>query len=579
MIATPTRNAKLPLRLGRFAVLRDALDYAAHGDTGINFHDVRGRLQESMSYAQLRDRALAVAWWLHRSGHVTGTRIALIAETSADFLAAFYGSQYAGLVPCPLPGRAPVGSVDAYVASLCRWLARADASMLLAPERLLGCATLAAASSGIAVSCYENLPRIPEEDRRDAPAPAHDVAYVQFSSGSTAEPKGVVVTQRALMANATAIAQHGLRMHADDRAFSWLPLYHDMGLVGFSVVALCGQRSVDYLAPASFAARPLQWLRLMSTQRSTIVYAPPFAWQIAAQRYGGEPDIDLSALRIAGIGGDMLEPSVLDTCMQKLAPAGLRTCAWQPSYGMAEATLAISMTDVERPPTVDDVVLAYAKDGTPLAARSARWRATRRLVGAGRTLPGIQLEARSDKGARLPDRHIGQLWVRGNSIMRHYLGETRDRCDERGFFDTGDLGYLDDGEVFITGRSKDMIPIRGRNVWLRDLEWTAERVRPLMPGDTAALAFDASADTSLVLLVQRRIADEQEGSALAIRITEAIVQALGVSVRVQFVPPRSLPYTTSGKLARQELVRLYLSGALQLAAAPGVPARNLEPTT
>ena len=204
MIATPTCNARLPLRLGGFAALRDALDYAAQGDTGVNFHDLRGRLQASMPYAQLRERAMAVAWWLHRGGFAAGTRVALIAETSPDFLAAFYGSQYAGVVPCPLPGRTHAGAEDAYVASLCRWLARADAPLLLVPERLFGCATLAAAASGTTVSCYENLPLAPEADGRDAPAPAHEIAYVQFSSGSTAEPKGVVVTQQALMANASA---------------------------------------------------------------------------------------------------------------------------------------------------------------------------------------------------------------------------------------------------------------------------------------------------------------------------------------------------------------------------------------
>lgn len=578
MTATPTCNAILPLRLGGFGALRDALDYAARGDTGINFHDVRGELRESLGYARLRARALAIAWHLHRYGLAEGTRIALIANTDADFLCAFYACQYAGLVPCPLPDRGPVGSVDAYVASLRRWLDRAGAALLLAPDRLLGCASAAAAGSSAMVVAYHDLPRQADLDGADAPRPVHAVAYVQFSSGSTAEPKGVVVTQDALMANATAIARHGLRMHAHDRAFSWLPLYHDMGLVGFSVVALCGQRSVDYLAPTSFAARPLKWLRLMSSQRSTIVYAPPFAWHLAAQRYNGEADVDLSSLRIAGVGGDMLEPVVMEECMQRLAQAGLRRSAWQPSYGMAEATLAISMTDAALAPVIDAATLAFARDGTPLAAGTVHGRATRRVVGAGRALPGIELEVRGNDGRCLPERHIGHFWVRGASIMRHYLHEPlSDRRDARGFLDTGDLGYLHGGEVFVTGRSKEMIPIRGRNVWLRDVEWTAERVRPLMPGDTAAIALDDGPGGAVVLLVQRSLPAETERGELGKRIADAVLQALGVSVQVHFVPPRSLPYTTSGKLARQELRRRYLGGELQQAAAP--PPRDLEPTT
>lgn len=580
MTPTPTQNMQLPLRLGNFHSLSDALDYAAQGETGLNFHDRQGRLSATLAYRQLQQRALQVASYLLECELPPGARVALIAETGPDFLALFYACQYAGLVACPLPYRQAVGTPEAYVAQLRHLLACAQPLWLIAPEHSMAYVRLATSEEHTHTVSYKEVlnnsaPMPPTEAAR-----FHSTAYVQFSSGSTAEPRGVVVTQEALMANATAIAGYGLRMHAQDRAFSWLPLYHDMGLVGFSVVALCGQRSVDYLAPTSFAARPLLWLRLMSRYRTSIVYAPMFAWHLAAQRYAGEGDIDLSSLRIAGVGGDMVHADALEQCMSLLAPAGLREETLQPSYGMAEATLAICMTDAAKEPSIERVALDVSGEVTRVVDAGDRPSpATCRWVGSGVVLPGLEIDVRDSQARSLPDRHIGRLWVRGPSIMRHYLVDSdQDIRDAHGFFDTGDLGYLHAGELFITGRVKDMVLVRGRNIWLRDIESIAERISPLCRGDVAAIAMD-EVDGMPLLFVQRALPTSDDRQDLRTRLHDGLLDALGLTIRVEFVPPRSFPFTSSGKLARGDLRRRYMEGKLSLQPTIEMAAHDQETIT
>ncbi|MFC3550366.1 fatty acyl-AMP ligase [Lysobacter cavernae] len=583
MTPTPTANSRLPLRLGGFASLREALDYAAQGDTGVNFFDARGALVATMTYRRLRALALAAATRLRNAGLRPGDRVALVADTSPEFLVLFYGCQYAGLVPCPLPYKAFPGAHEAYQSQLRLLLVATDARAVLAPSGVLAVVDEAAGASQAVLAfdaivdttetSTEPVAAIADEDRDAAASPDDEaLAYVQFSSGSTAQPKGVLVSQRALMANADAIARHGLRMHAHDRACSWLPLYHDMGLVGFSVVALCGQRSVDYLAPTTFAARPLVWLRLMSAQATTIVYAPGFAWRLAAQRYRAEDALDLSALRIAGVGGDMVQAQVLVECAQALASSGFRLSAFQPSYGLAEATLAVTMSDADSDPRIDRVICAMQADGTVVARHEPDEGASgmRDFVGCGRPLPGTEVRVENDRGQALPQRRIGRVWVRGPALMRGYqcanAGERVLRDD--GFLDTGDLGYFVDGELFVTGRAKDLILVRGRNLWPQDVESLVERVAPLSAGDCAAIGIERDGEETLVVLVQRRATDSQSASDLQQRLAAAISQALGVAASIVFVPPRSLPYTSSGKLARARARGQYLAGVLGIDTPP-----------
>lgn len=556
MNPTPTSNRRVPFRPGGFSNLREALDYAATGLTGVNFYDARGALTEVMTYTELREEARDLARRWRGMPLEPGDRIAMVAETSARFLIHFYASQYAGLVPCTLPHRMLAGGREAYAAQLRGLLERIAPSAAFAPTRVLP-DVRGAAAEAIPVFAFDDAGSL-AATRRDDELPAFDPsipAYVQFSSGSTSQPKGIVVQHSALMHNATAIAVHGLRMEPWDRACSWLPLYHDMGLVGFSVVALCGQRSVDYLSPTTFAARPVAWLRLMSQRRSTIVYAPAFAWRLAAQRYRGEPDIDLSALRVAGIGGDMIAPQMIETCANALAPTGFRLSAFQPSYGMAEATLAVSMSPVG--------ATLRLEPGDSEAQDTAQHPA-RLYVGCGHPLPGVDVRVEDAAGNILPERAAGRLWIRGPNVMRSYhphADATSETARADGFFDSGDIGFLADGEVFPTGRSKELIILRGRNLWPQDVEWLVERLPGLKAGDVAAIGVpDAHDEESLTLLVQRAPRTERSEVEMEVLIAGAVAEALGVVPHIVFIPPGSLPFTSSGKLARAQARASYLSG-------------------
>lgn len=562
---TPTFNSILPFRSGGFESLREALDYAALGETGLNFFNSRGFLERAVSYRELRDRARMGANWLLNRGIRPGSRVALIGETGPDFLVFFYACQYGGFIPCPLPGRLPIGSPEAYICQLKRFLGQVRANLVLVPLRMLDTVREAVKSvDGLALMSYEEALDAQALESTEDASIDNEVAYIQFTSGSTSAPKGVVITQRALMENASAIAAHGLTMREADRAFSWLPFYHDMGLVGFSVVALCAQRSVDYIAPASFAARPALWLRLMSLQGSTITYAPAFCWHIAAQRAAVADDLNLTSLRVAGIGGDLVRVDLLEACAEILSAFEFDPNAFQPSYGMAEATLAISMSEVGQPLHIEEVIISASGSGDLIATPVASDNGGRKVVSSGRALPGVEIRVCTAEGIPLPDRHVGHLWVRGPSIMNHYvdaLGLSDNVQDTDGFFRTGDVGYLNCGEVFVTGRAKDMLALNGRNIWYADVEHVAEAESPLGPGDTVAFAIERSGQELLVLLVQRRIAEGLARETFRSRLKEVVFNALGVIAEIHFVPARSIPVTTSGKLVRHLAREHFLSSS------------------
>jgi len=387
-------------------------------------------------------------------------------------------------------------------------------------------------------------------------------AYVQFSSGSTSEPKGVVVRQQALMANANAIACHGLRIQAADRACSWLPFCHDMGLVGFSVVAMCCQRSVDYLSPYAFAASPLSWLKLMSEQATTIVYAPSFAWRLAARRCRGTEQLDLRLLRIAGVGGDRVRIEDLDAFVDVMSVAGFRREAFQPSYGLAEATLAVTMGDTDLQPIIDYVNIEERGEGFGVALpRSSKHSAQQTFVSAGRPLPGIDVHILDQKDRQLPERTIGKLWVRGPAVAQAYQGKTDaplPRAD--GFLDTGDLGYMFAGELFVTGRAKEVILLRGHNVWPQDVERVAANAVRADETDVAAIGLERDGGEKLVVLVQGQPVGVEEQERIRRTLVAAIATAFGATPEVILLRNNSLPYTSSGKLARVCVKAMYLEG-------------------
>ncbi len=564
--ATPTCDG-LPRRFSDFDTLGEALDYAAQGRRGLNFHDARGRLARAYPYAELRVDALATARRLIAWGIVPGDRIALVAETGPEFAASFFGAIYAGAWPVPLPLPTSFGGRDSYIEQLAVQLASSDPRLLLFPAELSDMAAAAAASRGVAAIAFDAFAALPAPDAVPPAAASDDVAYLQYSSGSTRFPHGVAVTHRALLNNLAAHS-HGMELIESDRCVSWLPWYHDMGLVGCLLSPVANQVSTDYLKTEDFARRPLAWLDLISrNEGTTLSYSPTFGYDICARRISSQTHpaerFDLSRWRIAGNGADMIRPDVMQAFVDAFAPAGFKASAFLPSYGLAEATLAVSIM----PPgegilveLVEETELSGASSG---AGRPQRYRA---IVNCGRPVRDMTVEIREEDGTPLPERAIGKLWAKGPSIMQGYFrdDEATSACMADGWLDTGDMGYLSDGYVYIVGRAKDMIIINGKNHWPQDIEWAVEQLPGFKAGDIAAFAITTpGGEETPAVLVQCRTSDPAERTRLRDAIREKVRSITGMNCVVELVPPRTLPRTSSGKLSRAKARNLYLSGEIQ----------------
>jgi fatty-acyl-CoA synthase len=342
---TPTRNPGRAISYAAFGTIAEALDYAALGATGFNIYSGKGRLVELLPYKLLREQALGLARRLLGAGLRPGDRVGLVAESDGDFLRAFCACQYAALVPAPLPLPAAFGGREGYIAHLRRMAETAQVHALFGPDMLESWVLEAAEGLNLHLAgLYSQLDNAPEID---LPVQNPDaLAYLQFSSGSTRFPLGVAVTQRAFMANAHFMARDGLAVTADDRCTSWLPFYHDMGLVGFFLMPLACQLSVDILPTREFARRPLLWLELISRNRGSVSFSPSFGYELSLRRAAtaSTDGLDLSSWRRAGIGGDMVRPAVLERFAARFASCGFAEHAFAPCYGMAEATLALSFT-------------------------------------------------------------------------------------------------------------------------------------------------------------------------------------------------------------------------------------------
>jgi fatty-acyl-CoA synthase len=562
--ATPTTDSQ-KRRIADFATLGEALDYAALGRRGLNFHDARGTLERSYHYSELREDALANARRFIALGLKPGDRLALIAETGAEFAAAFFGAVYAGVWPVPLPLPTSFGGREAYVDQLKVQLESCDPSLFLYPSEIAVFAGDAAAQLGLKAREWESLGDIEPGAIALPSAGADDIAYLQYSSGSTRFPHGVAVTHRALLDNLRAHGL-GLRVEDTDRVISWLPWYHDMGLVGCLLSPIANQLSVDYLKTEDFARRPLAWLDLITRNPgTTLSYSPTFGYDICSRRMSSQTRaadrFDLSRWRIAGNGADMIRPDVMQAFVDCFAEAGFAASAFCPSYGLAEATLAVSLM-----PPGEGIRLELVEE-TELSGCSAdreRPRRFRAIVNCGRPVTGMEVEIRGPDGQPLPDRGIGKLYVRGTSVMVGYFRdpESTAAClDGKGWLDTGDMGYLSGGYVFIVGRAKDMIIINGRNHWPQDIEWAVEQLPGFKAGDIAAFAITASSgEETPAVLVHCRVSDPGERGRLRDDIRERVRAITGITPVVELVPPRTLPRTSSGKLSRTKARNLYLSG-------------------
>ncbi len=566
---TPTQNSYTYCQ-SDFVSIAAALDYAAAGSTGFNFYDGRGQLYHVLTYQKLHMLATNLARGLIAQNLPVGSRFLLIADTVPEFMILFFACQYASLIAVPVALPVGLGSKESYTEGLRRQLQDCGAIMAAAPKELLDFLTAASAGLNLKLlGSFQSIIDLAKPHGNIRPwRKADDPCYLQYSSGSTRFPRGIDLRQSTVMSNLHAISKYGVRMGAEDRITSWLPLYHDMGIVGCTLTPFANQLSVDFMATRDFAKRPMLWLELVSRNKSTITYGPSFAYNLCARRASStildDLKLNLTSLRVAGIGADMIQAKVLNEFAQVFARSGFNKTAFLASYGMAEAALALTFAKLGTGIGTDYVDREKLVRTSVAEAVNQEHPNCQVFVTCGHLLPGYQLEIRSEDGQVLDARRQGKIYVKGPSIMKGYFNQpeaTMAVLSADGWLDTGDLGYkLASEEIVITGRSKDLIIINGRNIWPQDIEWTLEELPEIRKGDAAAFAVNKNDEEKIIILIECRLKESTQRQKLVQEAEAAVRRAHGVETQVVLVPVRSLPYTSSGKLSRSKAKAAYLTG-------------------
>lgn len=545
--------------------LADALErLSSLPDSGLRFVGF-GFQEQYLAYPRLREEIFRRAAHLSALGVSAGDRLALVVGDGMEFVLSFLAAITAGVVPVPTfpPAGREISSAhrdaiaNIVVAGQTRALLTMDGARPLLESVLEGLPgldrilTVETAFSGEAPAF-----------RPHSPGP-EDLCLLQFTSGSTSAPRGVMVTHGSLMANLTAfLGSGGVDRRPDDVAVSWLPLFHDMGLIGFLLAPIFSGNPAVIISTRAFGRDPRIWLRTIHSYRGTITYAPSFAYELAARRVRDADlaSLDLSCLRVAGCGAEPIHAETLRNFAQRLAPAGFRAEALLPSYGLAESTLAVSLHPRGRPLLSERLDAASLRDGR--AQPSDDEARAVEIVSCGRPLPAHEVAIRGASGEILPERRVGEITVRGPSVTRGYWNdpEATKEAWRNDWLRTGDLGYLADGNLFVCGRLKEVIIMRGANYYPQDIEWALRDVEGVRAGNVAAFGVRNHGSEMLVVVVETSSRDR---APLAASIANQVSASAGIEVgRVVLVPPGTLPKTSSGKLQRRKIKELFEAGEL-----------------
>ncbi|QLH25716.1 non-ribosomal peptide synthetase/type I polyketide synthase [Streptomyces sp. Rer75] len=537
---------------GETTLLRVLLDAAEVAPDQVLVH-VRGDGGErTVTYAQLRDDALRVAGGYRAAGVAPGSCVPVLADRGDDFQAMFWGALAAGLVPVPL---AP------------------DARRVLPVWELLGrppvavdettAALLTEFPSGVRPLRLETLRQGRPPGLLPEAAPG-DVAFLQFSSGSTGAPKGVELTHACVLANLGQI-RTAAALTSKDVVASWMPYFHDMGLIGTHLAPLAARAKQVRLEPLSFAKRPALWLETAARHRATVLSAANFALALATRRIPDEVygRLDLSAVRLMLVGAEPIAPAVWRRFVAKARASGLDARAPQPVYGLAEATLAVTfppLGEVAAPRVLDRAALSRGR-----AVDTAPGPDAVELMDVGQPVPGCEIRIADDTGRPLGDRRVGHVQVRGPQVARgyHEAPDTTAAAFADGWLRTGDLGFLADGRLCVTGRDKDVVFVNGRTFHAPDLEEVAAATPGLPTPLTAVIGSTDPADgTERVVVFVRWPRPPREAAPVLAQVTARVRQALAHDdVRVLPLPPGAFPRTTSGKLRRRTMRERYEAGA------------------
>lgn len=524
------------------------------------------RVERYFAWEDVQRHALCRAAVLQQHGLQPGDRVALVIPEGHEFVLTFLGAVCAGAVPVPIFPRATFKPTKDYAETVAHIAGASGAELLVTSAAARPLVEPAQAMTPGLRQILDVESLFSNELHKEAPPPSltgEDLCFLQFTSGSTSRPKGVCVSHGNLVANATAfLGPHGLDHNDDDVGVSWLPLFHDMGLIGFVLGPLIADIPVVLLPTATFARGPRIWLETITKHRGSITFAPNFAYDLAVKRLR-ERDLkalDLSSVRVAGCGAEPISATTLRRFSEALAPAGFNADSLLPSYGMAESTLAITFHPTGTPMVTDRVDPQQLQQGK--AAPSDEEDA-QELVSCGVPFPDHDLSVVDTEGQPLEARHVGEILTRGPSVAHGYFEQPEASASAfaDGWLHTGDLGYRDEaGRVYVCGRIKDLIIVRGANFYPSDIEWAISELEGVRRGNVAALSIQVDGEEQLAVAVECSSADAKEVRA---RVAARITEAFGLRAqRVATLAVGGLPKTSSGKIQRQKTRQKLLDGDL-----------------
>lgn len=529
--------------------------------------------EATLTYGELDRQARAIGAAL---AHAAGERALLLYPPGLEFVAAFFGCLYAGVVAVPAYPPDPTRLAQS-LPRLRAIVQDARPALILTVSPILAFAeALAASEPELAAPRWlatDELARASGDDWRRPPAVgAGTLAFLQYTSGSTAEPKGVMVSHGNLMHNSAHICRMGEHTVASVYV-CWLPMYHDMGLIGGVLQPLYAGMLGVLLSPAAFLVRPRRWLRAIANYGGTTSPFPNFALDLCVRRVAAvdRAALDLSGWRLACNGAEPIRAESLDRFTEAFGPSGFRPEAHYPAYGLAEATLIVSGGAIDEPPRRLSVDRAALEAGRVVAV-SADAPGARPLVGCGRSLPDQRIViVDPERGTLRADHEVGEIWVRGPSVARGYWDRPEQTAEAFGarlegdadpFLRTGDLGFLSGGELFVVGRLKDLLILSGRNHHPQDIELTVERSHAAVrPGGVAAFAVEVEGAERPVVVAEVDPAASPDEVSRAIRDAVGARHDLALHA-LRLVAPRTIPKTSSGKLQRRACRDAFLRGAL-----------------
>jgi acyl-CoA synthetase (AMP-forming)/AMP-acid ligase II/aryl carrier-like protein len=553
-----------------------------------------GGAERKLPYPELHDRALGILYHLQALGLRPGDRMILFLEDNEQFLDAFWAAIAGNIVPVPLS----VGINDEHRRKLLRvarklgrpWLYTSAKNLALLEtlahrELVRGDAAQRSADALLVDELesrsflVDSLSDISRRGKIHAPKP-DDLALIQFSSGSTMEPKGVMLSHRNLVANTRDVLEVGAFTDRDV-SLSWMPLTHDMGLIGFFIMQFAARASINLIPTELFARRPLLWLETASRKRASITCSPNFGFRHCLKVLGERrlEDVDLSALRLIYNGAEPISVALCNEFLDRLTYTGLRREAMYPVYGLAEATLAVTLPERETPFRSLRVNRHGLAAGSPVSLETQGTRDAVDLMSVGRPVPHTELCITDDHHRPLAAGVVGHVLIRGESVTRGYVGDpetTRSAIDADGWLDTGDLGVLCEGELYITGRSKEIILVNGQNYYPYDLENIAVRARGLELGKVVVGGLrrpGAASEDLVVFVLHRGTCAEFLPTALA--VSSLLQEQTGLEVAA-VVPVARIPKTTSGKVQRHHLMSSFENGEFDLVLADLARLRGIR---